>query len=159
MNLYIVAAGKVKEAWLRDGIQEYQKRLRPYVDLEIIEVQDAADSDNPDKERQEESDRMWARVEKNPALARSYKIALDLHGKSFNSEDMAAMFEKAFDLGGASVSLFIAGSLGYGENFLNKMDMRLSLGPSTFPHQLCRLLLLEQVYRSFKIMRNEKYHK
>ena len=159
MNLYIVAAGKVKEAWLRDGIQEYQKRLRPYVDLEIIEVQDAADSDNPDKERQEESGSMPGSVDKNPALVTSSKTALVLQGKSFKSEDMAPMFEQAFDPGGASVSLFIAGSLGYGENFLNKMDMRLSLGPSTFPHQLCRLLLLEQVYRSFKIMRNEKYHK
>lgn len=153
MRLRIIAAGKLKEKWLKEGCAEYAKRLGAYVTLEIVEVADASDKEPEQKAKAAESARLWAK--RKPG----YVAALDLAGQEMSSEELAAELADWFTEGGATVNILIAGSLGFAPELLEKVDFRLSLGKMTFPHQLARLLLLEQVYRSFKIQRGERYHK
>ncbi len=153
MTLRIIAAGKLKEAWLKAAVAEYSKRLGAYVKLEIIEVPDASDRGSAAKEKAAESRRLWSKVKKG------YVIALDIAGKSMDSESFAKELQKCFRLGGSTVNILIAGSLGFDPEWLKKADLRLSLGKMTFPHQIARVLILEQVYRAFKIQRGERYHK
>lgn len=154
MNLYIICAGKIKEKWLVEGIKEYQKRLQSYVNLEIIEVADASDQEPLELAKAAESQRLLKKARDN-----SYKIALDLHGIPLSSEELAEKLEPWFMSGGANITLFIAGSYGFSDTLLNQVDFRLSMSKMTFTHQMSRLLIIEQIYRAFKIKRGEKYHK
>lgn len=154
MNIYIICAGKIREKWLKDGVQEYKKRLSTYCKLEIIEVADASEQGDITQAKLQESERLWKQAKEN-----AFKIALDLHGEALSSEELATKLEPWFIAGGSNICIFIAGSYGFSENFLAKVDYRFSLGRLTYTHQMCRLILLEQIYRAFKIQRGERYHK
>lgn len=159
MNIQVVAAGKLKESYLVQGIAEYVKRLGPYAKIQIVEVPDekAPESMSPAEEEQvkrREGERMLSHVK-----ADSYVIALAIDGKAMSSEDLAGKLQELGTYGRSNVSFIIGGSLGLDSAVLQRADLKLSFGRMTLPHQLMRLVLVEQIYRAFKIMRGEPYHK
>ncbi len=153
MLVRIIAAGKIKEKWLQTGIAEYSKRIAPYLKLEIIEVKDASDQLPEDRAKAEESQRLLSQ------LKPGFTVALDLAGTELDSPTFAANLDKWLELGGAAVNFLIAGSRGFSPELLTQVDARLSMSKMTYPHQLARLIFLEQLYRACKILRGEAYHK
>lgn len=154
MKLTIVCAGKIKEKWLNDGIAEYTKRLSKYTSVEIIEVADAPDSIPESQALDQEGKRILSRIKPN-----AYVIVLDLHGKEMTSEEWSEHVISGFEKGGAELVLVIGGSNGLSPELVARANERLCLSPMTFTHQMTRLIILEQVYRAFKIHFGEKYHK
>ena len=159
LQITIACVGKNKETYLKDGIQEFSKRLSGYCQLHWIEVADekTPESASPKEEaqiRDKEGERLLARLP-----ARAYRIALTPEGKRFTSEAMAARIA-ALETGGHSHLVFlIGGSLGLSERCKAEANEQWSFSDLTFPHLLMRLILMEQIYRSFRINRNEPYHK
>ena len=159
MNIDIAAVGKIKEKYLAEGIKEYSKRLGRYCNLRILEVEDEKTPENlSDKEMEEakrkEGERLISRI---PDQA--FTIALSIDGKQLSSEELS---EKLSDImvGGTSYIVFvIGGSLGLSDEVLARSQMKLSFSKMTFPHQMMRMILLEQIYRAFRIIKNEPYHK
>lgn len=159
MNIKIICAGKLKEKFLKEGIGEFQKRLKTYANLEIIEVKDEACPENSselemEKIKEVEGERILSKISKG-----AYVIALDIGGKSLTSEDFAKKIEDLSVEGISSIDFIIGGSLGLSESVKNKSDYKLSFSKFTFPHGLMRLILVEQVYRAFRIINNHPYHK
>lgn len=159
MNIQIVGVGKLKEKYWVQGIEEYTKRLGPYAKLQMSEVADekAPDSMSAAEERQvkeREGERILAQLN-----ADAYVIALAIDGQAWSSEQLAGKLEELGTYGRSKVSFVIGGSLGLSDGVIQRADMKLSFGRMTYPHQLMRLILVEQVYRAFKIVRGEKYHK
>ena len=158
MNIKIYCIGKIKEQYLKDGISEYLKRLSPYAKTEIIEVMDSKVKDNPNdfditKAKNEEGERVLKLIKND------YLIGLDLNKKEFTSEEFAEFIEQKFVEGGSSISFVIGGSYGLSENLKKRCNSSISLSKLTYLHQMTRLILLEQIYRAFKILNNETYHK
>jgi 23S rRNA (pseudouridine1915-N3)-methyltransferase len=159
MQIRIVAVGKIKEKFLQDGIAEYEKRLRPYVKLQIAEIADekrpASSSTSVETlAKEKEGERILSGVPSG-----SFVVSLDVKGQSWSSEDLADAF-RVWELGGKSLIVFvIGGDLGLSPEVLARSDIRLSLSRMTFTHPLARLLLLEQVYRACRIKSGEPYHK
>lgn len=158
MNIKIYCIGKIKEQYLKDGINEYIKRLSPYAKTEIIEVIDSKVKDNPNefditKAKNEEGDRVLKLIKND------YLIGLDLNKKEFTSEEFADFIQSKLVEGGSSISFVIGGSYGLSENLKKRCNSSISLSKMTFLHQMTRLVLLEQIYRAFKILNNETYHK
>lgn len=159
MNITLVTVGKIKEKYFRDAIAEYQKRLSKYCRLEIVEV---ADEKTPDKAseteeaqiQQKEAARILKAVRDN-----AYCIALTIEGKKRDSVNLAAHIEQLGLSGKSSLVFVIGGSLGLHDSVTQRADETLSFSDMTFPHQLMRVILLEQIYRCFRIMNNEPYHK
>lgn len=159
MHIQIISVGKVKEKYLKLGIAEFEKRLQAYCSLTCIEV---ADEQAPEKlsekdlllVKQKEGERILSKIKPD-----HYVIALDIQGKSWSSEQLAREMEKLSIHGKSRVAFVIGGSNGLSDEVLKRADMKLSFSSMTFPHQLMKLILLEQVYRGFKIMRGEPYHK
>jgi 23S rRNA (pseudouridine1915-N3)-methyltransferase len=154
MKLQIIAAGKIREKWLQEGIAEYVKRLGKYCAVEIIEVPDSPDSLPLDTALQKEGEKMLAAIRENALV-----IAMDLHGKMLDSVTFSEELIRDFEKGGASVTFVIGGSNGFSPAVLARTDKRICLSPMTFTHQMTRLILLEQCYRAFKIRGGESYHK
>lgn len=159
MHLTILAVGKVREKYLTEGIAEYLKRLSRYATVQIIEVAEEAAPETLSPAEQEalkarETERLLARLREG-----QYVIALDLHGKQLTSEAFAAHLQDLAVTGASDLAFLIGGSLGLAPPALTRATLRLSFGHFTYPHQLIRLMLLEQVYRGFRIMRGEPYHK
>ncbi len=159
MKITVAAVGRLKEKYLKEGIAEYAKRLSRFADIELIEVDDehAPDSFSPAQEaqvKQKEAERLLKRVKEG-----SYIVLLDLAGEQVSSEVLASKLENIMTSGSSHITFIIGGSLGLDQSLINKADYRISLSKMTFPHQLARLILLEQIYRAFKINRNETYHK
>ena len=157
IKINILCIGKVKEIFFRDAINEYSKRLSRYCNLNIIELPDKSipDKVNSSIEKQIidfESDEIISHIPKD-----SYIICLDLSGKSMNSEDFAFKIDK-LQLTNSSITFIIGGSLGMNEKLKNLCNEKICFSQMTFPHQLIRVFLLEQIYRGFKIINNEKYH-
>lgn len=155
VNIYCV--GKIKEQYLRDAIAEYSKRLSKFCILDIIELPDKAipDKTNSSIDQQIidfESNQIIEKLPKN-----SYKIALDLTGKQYTSEEFASKISDLQNYN-STISFIIGGSLGMNNTLKNICNEKISFSKMTFPHQLMRLFLLEQIFRSFKILNNEKYH-
>lgn len=154
-----MTVGKVKEKYFRDAIAEYAKRLSRYCKLEIIEV---ADEKTPDKAseteeeqiKQKEADRILKNIRED-----SYCIALVIEGKKMDSVSLARNIERLGLNGKSNIVFVIGGSLGLHQSVLKRADEKLSFSDMTFPHQLMRVILLEQIYRSYRIMKNEPYHK
>jgi len=159
MKLTIVAVGKLKEKYLKDGISEYSKRLSRFCELQIVEVNDEQAPENLSKSQEmqvkrKEAERIIKKVKEGSVL-----IVLDLKGKKLSSEGFADKFNSFFISGRSHITFVIGGSLGLDEELVQKADFSLCLSDMTFPHQLTRLILLEQVFRAFKILNNETYHK
>lgn len=159
MKITIAAVGKLKEKYLKEGMAEYAKRLSRFADIELVEVEDehAPDSLSPAQEeqvKQREAERLLKRVREG-----SYIILLDLAGEQLTSEGLAAKLETVMLSGNSHITFIIGGSLGVDKSLVNAAGYRLCLSKMTFPHQVARLILLEQTYRAFKIMKNETYHK
>lgn len=147
----IICIGKVKEDYYQDAIREYIKRLSKYTKVEIIELNDY----NYDKEKtiREETKSIIEKL--NPS---DYKILLDIKGNMLDSEALSKKINDVM-ITNSNISFIIGGSYGVSDELRNLVDYRLSFSTLTFPHQLFRVVLLEQIYRSFKIMNNEEYHK
>ncbi|WNS75478.1 23S rRNA (pseudouridine(1915)-N(3))-methyltransferase RlmH [Bacillus sp. DTU_2020_1000418_1_SI_GHA_SEK_038] len=159
MNISIITVGKLKEKYLKQGIDEYLKRLSAYAKMDIIEVPDEkAPEELSDTEmlqvKQKEGERILAKI--NPD---AHVIALAIEGKMKSSEELADTLDKLATYGKSKVAFVIGGSLGLSEDVLKRADEKLSFSKMTFPHQLMRLILVEQVYRAFRINRGEPYHK
>ena len=151
MKITILCVGKIKEKYFRDAMAEYQKRLLAYCELSVIEVADEADSDTAVAT---EGKRL---LEKLPE--RAYVIALAINGKKLGSEGFSEKLNDLMVSGNSHFVFIIGGSFGLSDEVLKKADYKLSFSDMTFPHQLMRVILLEQIYRAFRIMRHEPYHK
>lgn len=159
MNINIIAIGDVKEKYLRDAIKEYEKRLKPYANLSIIELSEEKLSNNPsDAEIIQAMDKEGERIlEKiNP---RAFVFALCIEGKQITSEEFSHKIDQVGLDGYGHISFIIGGSNGLSQEVKMRANHKLSFSKMTFPHQLMRVVLLEQVYRAYKISRNEPYHK
>lgn len=159
MKITIITVGKIKEKYLKDAIAEYSKRLSKYCKLEIVEVADEKTPDNAsevveEQIRDKEAERIMKYVKDD-----AYVITLEIAGKQLTSEELADKIEKLGVQGTSHIILVIGGSIGLGKAVLNRSDYALSFSKMTFPHQLMRVILLEQVYRSYRIMNGEPYHK
>lgn len=159
MKIRIYAIGKIKDVYLKMGIEEYLKKIKPYTDIEIIEVKDESISENPhDSEIKKAIDIEGSRIIKL-LKNNEYLIGLDLNKKEYTSPDFAKYINDKLELNGANISFVIGGSYGLSEELKNRCNDSISLSKMTFLHQMTRLILLEQIYRAFKINRNETYHK
>ena len=158
MKIRIYCIGKIKEDYLKQGISEYLKRLQPYSQVEIVELIDSKVKDNPnasdiEKAKNEEGERVLK------VLKNDYLIGLDLNRQEFTSEEFAKFISKKMVDGGASISFVIGGSYGLSDELKKRCNSFVTLSKMTFLHQMTRLILLEQIYRAFKILNNETYHK
>ena len=159
MKIKIYAIGKIKEKYLKDGINEYLERIKPYSQIEIIEVNDEPIVDNPHpSEIKKAIDIEGQRVLKL-LKTNDYLIGLDLNKKEMTSPEFSTYLSKKFVSGGSNISFVIGGSYGLSEELKARCNDSISLSKMTFLHQMTRLILLEQIYRAFKINRNETYHK
>jgi len=159
MKITICCVGKIKEKFYSQAIEEYSKRLSKYCKLEIKE---AADEKTPDSAsdtvnrmiKEKEGDRLLSFIKDD-----SYVIALAIDGKMLDSVELSEKIDNLMLLGKSDIVFVIGGSLGLDKRVLDRADYKLSFSKMTFPHQLMRVILLEQIYRSFRIMKNEPYHK
>lgn len=159
MKITIFAIGKIKEKYLKDGINEYLLRLKNYVDIDIVELADSPVKDNPNESdikkcKDEEGKRVLAKLKPT-----SYLIGLDLNKKEMNSIEFAKYIDKKMVEGKSHINFVIGGSYGLSDELKNRLNDSFSLSKMTFLHQMTRLILLEQIYRALKINRNETYHK
>ena len=159
MKITLITVGKIKEKYLKDAIAEYSKRLSRYCKLEIVEVEDEKTPDNAsatveDAIRDKEGERILKYIKED-----AYVITLEIAGKMLTSEEMAEKIEKLGVQGTSHIIFIIGGSIGLGREILKRSDYALSFSKMTFPHQLMRVILLEQIYRSYRIINHEPYHK
>jgi len=159
MNIKMITVGKLKEKYLKDGVNEYLKRLQPYAKMEIIEVADEkepANASSADGEivREKEAVRIQKYLKSD-----TYLIVLAIDGRQLSSEELAEKLKGSALAGKSDITMVIGGSLGLSSGILSQADFKLSFSKMTFPHQLMRLILVEQIYRAFKINKGEPYHK
>ena len=153
MKITLITVGKIKEKYLKDAIAEYSKRLSRYCKLEIIEVADEKTPDNA-SETVEDGERILKYVKDD-----AYVVTLEIKGKLLTSEELAEKIDKLGIQGTSHIIFIIGGSIGLGKEVLKRSDYALSFSKMTFPHQLMRVILLEQIYRSYRIISHEPYHK
>ena len=158
MKITIACVGKIKEKYLTAGIEEFSKRLTPFCKLETLAINEERMPDNPSPaEKQQvlerETQRLLAIIPAN-----SYVILLDVIGKQLSSPDLAAKLDELALAGNSHIPVVIGGAFGYTDALRKRADLVLSFSKMTFTHQMIRLLLIEQIYRAFKISRGEKYH-
>lgn len=159
MTIKLFVIGKIKEQYLKLGIAEYVSRISPYCKLEIIEVNDEPVKDNPNASEIEIVKNKEAEKVLKLVKPSEYLIGLDLNKKEMISEEFSKYLMKKLEVGGSSVSFVIGGSYGLGDKLKERCNDSISLSKMTFLHQMTRLILLEQIYRAFKINGNEVYHK
>lgn len=162
MKIDILCVGKIKEKFYRDAIAEYSKRLGRYCTLNIIEVSDEKTNENAsDKEidiiLEKEAGRLMKYV--SDKGSDTYIVTLEINGKELSSEKLASEIQRLTTNGISHIIFVIGGSLGLHNSIIKNSDFHLSFSPMTFPHQLMRVILLEQIYRSYRIINNEPYHK
>lgn len=159
MNITLVAVGRIKERYFREAAAEYQKRLSRYCRLDIVEVADEKTPDGAskveeDRIKQREAERILKHVRED-----AYCVALAIDGEKYDSVALSKHFDGLLLSGKSNLVLVVGGSLGLHETVLRRADERLSFSDLTFPHQLMRVILLEQLYRCFRIRNHEPYHK
>ena len=154
MNIKIIAVGKIKEKWLKEGIAEYIERISRYCNISICEIPDCPESTDIRKDISIEGDKILSKIANG-----EYVIALAIDGTGADSLQFADKFSSWMEKGGASIAFVIGGSNGLSEDVLQRADDKISFSKLTFPHRLMRLILLEQIFRANKINNNEKYHK
>jgi 23S rRNA (pseudouridine1915-N3)-methyltransferase len=158
MHIRIIAVGKIKEKFLQDGIAEYIKRLRPYVNLQIAEIHEEKRSKSASLSEEsgaveKEGGRILGAIP-----AESVVVVMEVGGQGWSSEKLAASFHE-WELSGRVVVFIIGGDLGLSPEVRARSNLRLSLSPMTFTHTIARMLLVEQIYRAFRILRGDPYHK
>ena len=158
MKITVVCAGKLKEKYLREGIAEYEKRLRPYADVRTIEIAEERMKEKPSATEKadilrHEGERLLAQVPQD-----AYLIVLDVGGAELSSEEFSAKIDTLTVGGRSHIAFLIGGPFGLADEVRRRADLRLSFSHFTLPHQLIRLFLVEQIYRAFKIGRGEPYH-
>ena len=158
MKVSIICAGKLKEKYLREGIAEYEKRLRPYADVRTIEIAEERMKEKPSAAEKAETirregERLLAQVSQD-----AYLIVLDVGGAELSSEELSAKIDRLVVDGQSHIAFLIGGPFGLSDEIRHRADLRLSFSHFTLPHQLIRLFLMEQIYRAFKISRGEPYH-
>lgn len=158
MKITIAGIGKIKENWMRDGIREYVTRLAPIAKVQICEQDEEKMPVNPseaikEKVMEKEGEKILRYIQPD-----DFVILLDTAGKELSSPDLSKLLEKQMVLGKSSFTFLIGGPFGNGNNLKDRADFRLCIGRMTFTHQMARLILVEQIYRAMKIMRNEPYH-
>ena len=159
MKITVITVGKIKEKYLKDAIAEYSKRLGRYCRLEIIEVADEKTPDQASEAAEEsirakEGERIMKHIRED-----MYVITLEIAGKMLSSEELADKINALGLSGKSSIAFVIGGSIGLAREVMARSDFAISFSKMTFPHQLMRVILLEQVYRSYRIMNGEPYHK
>ena len=159
MKITLLTVGKIKEKYLKDAIAEYSKRLSKYCKLEIIEVADEKTPDNASEVvenviRDKEGERLLKYVKDD-----AFVITLEIKGKMMTSEELAEKIDTLGIRGVSHIMFIIGGSIGLGEDVIKRSDFALSFSQMTFPHQLMRVILLEQIYRSYRIISGEPYYK
>ncbi len=159
MKVTLICVGKLKEKYLTQGVEEYAKRLSRYCNLEIIELADEKTPDHASDTlegmiKQKEGDRILKALKED-----SYCIALAIEGSMLSSEELSAKIDTLGVSGISHISFIIGGSLGLSEEVLKRADYKLSFSKMTFPHQVMRMILLEQIYRAYRISKKEPYHK
>ncbi|EFI41582.1 MULTISPECIES: 23S rRNA (pseudouridine(1915)-N(3))-methyltransferase RlmH [Peptoniphilus] len=159
MNINIIAVGRVREKYIRDGIDEFKKRLSAHAVVKIVEVSDESApeklSDNEIKQiKEKEAERILKNIRET-----DYVITLEIKGEKVSSEKFADKLQKIQLSGNSTIDFIIGGSLGLAENISKRANYKLSFSDMTFPHQLMRLILLEQIYRAFRIANGFPYHK
>ena len=159
MNIRILSVGKIKEKYLRDGIAEYTKRLGRYCKVSFSQVGDEKTPDGASEAQEEairkiEGERLLKQIKDS-----DYVIALALDGKMMDSTTLASHLEKLAVQGNSTIDFVIGGSLGLSDEVLRRADEKLCFSLMTFPHQLMQIILLEQIYRSYRIINHEPYHK
>ncbi|SHF97639.1 23S rRNA (pseudouridine(1915)-N(3))-methyltransferase RlmH [Ornithinibacillus halophilus] len=159
MKITVISVGKLKEKYLKQGIQEYLKRLGAYANVDIKEVADEKAPENMSEAEMEEVKRKEGERILSHVSADTYVITLEIEGKMITSEQLAKKMDELATYGKSKVAFIIGGSLGISEEVRKRSDYALSFSKMTFPHQVMRLILLEQVYRGFRINRGEPYHK
>lgn len=159
MKITIIAVGKIKELYLVEGIMEYSKRLSKYCKLNIIEVADEKAPENMSLKELEQVKNKEGEKIKYKLPRDCYLISLAIEGKPFSSEALANKMEDIKTYNNSHIVFVIGGSNGLSKDIIQRSNLLLSFGKMTFPHQLMRMMLLEQVYRSFRINNNEPYHK
>lgn len=159
MKIKVVTVGKLKEKYLKDGIAEYSKRISRFAKLEMIEL---ADEKTPDKASESENQKILE-IEGQRILSkvgdRDFVIVLAIEGKTLSSEEFSKQLEEASIKGFSTLTFIIGGSLGLAQDVKNRANLSVSFGRLTFPHQLMRLVLVEQIYRAFTIQQGSPYHK
>lgn len=159
MKITVISVGKLKEKYLQMGIAEYTKRLSRYCKLEMIEVSDEKAPENMSAAEEEEVKQKEGEKILRHIKSDAYVMALAIEGKQFSSEQMALRLETLGLRGKSHIAFVIGGSIGLSKEVLDRAEEQISFSKMTFPHQLMRLILLEQVYRCFRIIKNEPYHK
>ena len=159
MNITIISVGKLKEKYLKLGIEEFSKRLAKYCKLDMIELDDEKGPESLSEKdmlivKDKEGKKILSKIKNN-----SYVIALAIDGKNLSSEELADTMSKLAVRGNSHITFIIGGSLGLSDEVLKRADYKLSFSKMTFPHQMMKLILLEQVYRAYRINNNEPYHK
>lgn len=159
MKITVLCVGKIKEKFYTQAVEEYSKRLSRYCKLDIIELSDEKTPDNASEQmnlaiKSKEGERILANIRQD-----DYVIALAIEGKMLDSVELSQHMERLGIEGKSSLVFVIGGSLGLSKEVLDRADYKLSFSKMTFPHQLMRVILLEQVYRAYRIMKNEPYHK
>jgi len=154
-----IACGRMKEKWMQEGAQEYLKRIQAYDKIEMIEVADekAPESNSVAENEQvkkKEGERLLSRIKED-----EYVILLDLAGKEMDSVQLAEKIQTLYTSSRSKIAFVIGGSLGVSNELIARADQRWCLSKNTFPHQLCRIIVLEQIYRGFRILHHEPYHK
>ena len=153
MKINIISVGKIKESYFIDGIEEYRKRISKYANIELITVMDESNDLDSKTVKKKEGERLLSKIPSN-----SYTIVLDLNGKELDSIELAQKLDSITSIS-STINFIIGGSLGLDKEVIDKADYKLSFSKFTFPHKLMKLILLEQIYRAFKINNNESYHK
>ena len=159
MNITLITVGKIKEKYLRDAIDEYSKRLSRYCKLDIIELPDEKTPDNASEKeelqiKEKEGKNILSKIKEN-----FYVIAMDLKGKHITSEEFSSLIDNLGVEGNSNITFVIGGSLGLSEEVIKRANYKLCFSKMTFPHQLFRVMLLEQIYRGYRIIKGEPYHK
>lgn len=155
ISVNLICVGKIKEKYIKNGIDEFLKRMNLYAKVKVIELKEDGNDSNRNQSLEKESGEIIKAMEKN----KGYNILLDIGGKNLSSEDMSKEIERLTVTGTSTINFIIGGSYGVSEEVRKLSQMRLSFSKMTFPHQLMRLILMEQIYRWFSIFNNSKYHK
>ncbi|WP_160689973.1 23S rRNA (pseudouridine(1915)-N(3))-methyltransferase RlmH [Clostridium sp. C2-6-12] len=159
MTITIITVGKLKEKYLKDAIDEYSKRLSRYCKLDIIELPDEKTPDNASEKEELAIKEKEGQAILNKIKDNMFVIAMDLGGKQLTSEEFASYIDNLGVTGNSNIAFIIGGSLGISKSVLARANYKLCFSKMTFPHQLFRVMLLEQIYRGFRIMKGEPYHK